>query len=74
MTGETGSHQTGIERGNMSVRGIEILVLAALCRRQFNIRLGPQVAQISDREVQRHAHLARHDDEAHVPSQRRDDE
>src|SRR3569833_239834 len=41
---------------------------------QLYIRPGPQMAQVANGQVQRDAHLACHDDEAHIPSQSCHDE
>lgn len=47
-----------------------------VCRRQLDVRPVKEVAQISNGQTaaERHAHFPGHDDEAHVPSERSDDE
>lgn len=42
--------------------------------RQIDVRIGPEPRKVAEREVEGDAHLARHDDDTHVPSQRRHDE
>ena len=41
--------------------------------RKLNIRPRPEMTEVSDREVKRDPHLARHNDKTHIPPQQRDD-
>lgn len=36
---------------------------------QLHVGSGPEMTQISDREVEGNSHLSRHDDKGHVPTQ-----
>ncbi len=51
-----------------------VLVLPLLRCGQLDVCLGPQVAQVTHRQPQCDAHLARHDDEAHIPAEHGDNE
>lgn len=44
------------------------LLVTMITRGQFHVRPGPEMAQISDGEVELDSHLSRHDYEAHVPT------
>jgi hypothetical protein len=49
-------------------------MLPSLRGSQLDIGPRPEVAEIANREVDCDTHLARHDDEAHVPAERGDNE
>ena len=56
-----------------SVLPISFYLVAVLILSQGNIGPSPEMAQVKDGEGKADAHLAGHDDEAHVPAKHSDD-